>query len=352
MAPGHKSKVIEMKVAVTGAAGFVGRNLVEQLVRRGDTVVAIDRQRPAATPDIAAVEWVGADILDPASLTTAFDGVDVVYHLVAVITLRHNDENAWRINTEGVRNVAEAALDAGVRRMVHCSSIHSFDQYLCGGQISETSVRSADRALPVYDRSKWSGEQELHRVIARGLDAVICNPTAVYGPADHAPYSRINGMLRDSARGRVPALITGGFDLVDVRDVAAGLILAGEHGVCGENYLLTGEMVEMFDAFRMVAREAGRRGPALAFPMRWVEAILPVAEPVCKLFGSDLVSKAALGSLGAQPYVDGTKARRELGYAPRPVATTMRDYADFLVGAGQLERRRPITLPRRAKAFA
>ncbi|HEY9311781.1 NAD-dependent epimerase/dehydratase family protein [Williamsia sp.] len=341
-----------MRVAVTGAAGFVGRNLVEQLVGRGDTVVAIDRHRPAASSDSAAVEWISADILDPAALTTAFHGVDVVYHLVAVITLRHSDENAWRINTEGVRNVAEAALDAGVRRMVHCSSIHSFDQYLCGGQINEMSGRSVDSALPVYDRSKWAGEQELHRVIARGLDAVICNPTGVYGPIDQAPLSRINGILRDSARGRVPALITGGFDLVDVRDVAAGLILAAEHGVCGENYLLTGEMVEMIEAFRLIAREAGRRGPAFAFPMSWVQGILPVAEPICKLFGSDVLSKAALGALASQPEVDGTKARTELGYAPRPIATTMRDYAQFLVDTGQLERRRPVTLPRRAKAFA
>lgn len=327
-----------MKVAVTGAAGFVGRNLVDQLVARGDTVVAIDRQKPSAS-NTDSVSWVAADILDPAALESAFDGVDVVYHLVAVITLRHTDENAWRINTEGVRNVAEAALAAGVRRMVHCSSIHSFDQYECGGSIDELSGRSVSTALPVYDRSKWAGEQELQRVIARGLDAVICNPTAVYGPVDHAPYSRINGMLRDSARGRVPALITGGFDLIDVRDVAAGLILAAEHGKTGENYLLTGEMTEMFEAFKMVAREAGRRGPVVAFPMRWVQAILPVAEPLCKLFKSDLVSKAALGALEAQPVVDGTKARRDLGFAPRPTTETMRDYVEFLVGAGQLQRR-------------
>ncbi|WP_207842447.1 NAD-dependent epimerase/dehydratase family protein [Williamsia soli] len=335
-----------MKVAVTGAAGFVGRNLVDQLVARGDTVVAIDRQHPS-TASKPAVTWVAADILDPAALASAFDGVDVVYHLVAVITLRHTDENAWRINTEGVRNVAEAALTAGVRRMVHCSSIHSFDQYECGGTIDELSGRSDSTTLPVYDRSKWAGEQELQKVIAKGLDGVICNPTAVYGPVDHAPYSRINGMLRDSARGRVPALITGGFDLVDVRDVAAGLILAAEHGKTGENYLLTGEMTEMIEAFRMVAREAGRRGPAVAFPMRWVQAILPVAEPICKIFKSDLVSKAALGALEAQPVVDGTKARRDLGFAPRPTTETMRDYVDFLVGAGQLQRRGAASAPRR-----
>lgn len=342
-----------MKVAVTGAAGFVGRNLVDQLVARGDTVVAIDRQRPLGSSNVDSVSWVAADILDPGALTSAFEGVDVVYHLVAVITLRHTDDNAWRINTQGVRTVAEAALTAGVRRMVHCSSIHSFDQYGCGGTIDEGSARSESTALPVYDRSKWAGEQELQKVIARGLDAVICNPTAVYGPTDHIPYSRINGMLRDSARGRVPALITGGFDLVDVRDVAAGLILASEHGKSGENYLLTGEMTEMIEAFRMVAREAGRRGPAVAFPMRWVQAVLPVAEPICKFFNSDLVSKAALGALEAQPVVDGTKARTDLGYSPRPTTETMHDYVDFLVGSGRLRRRRVPSLPRRGvKALA
>jgi dihydroflavonol-4-reductase len=221
--------------------------------------------------------------------------------------------------------------------MVHCSSIHSYDQYTCGGAIDETTRRSDNAELPVYDRSKWAGEQELRKVIDRGLDAVICNPTAVIGPIDHAPFSRINGMLLDSARGRVPALVTGGFDLVDVRDVAAGLIAAAENGRTGENYLLTGQMVSMLEAFQMVAREAGRRGPAFAFPMSMVKAILPIAEPICRLFGSDLMSKAALGSLEASPVVDGTKARTEIGYSPRPVGETMRDFVAFMVASGHLK---------------
>lgn len=326
-----------MKAAVTGAAGFVGRNLVDRLVADGHSVVAIDRHHPVDVADHGAVSWVSGDILDPESITEALTGVDVVFHLVAVITLRHTDDNAWRINTEGVRNVAEAALAVGARRMVHCSSIHSFDQYTCGGVIDETSSRSDNAELPVYDRSKWAGEQELRKVIDRGLDGVICNPTAVIGPVDHTPFSRINGMLLDSARGRVPALVTGGFDLIDVRDVAAGLIAAAEHGRTGENYLLTGQMVTMLEAFQMVAREAGRRGPAFAFPMSMVKAILPVAEPICRLFKSDLMSKAALGSLEASPVVDGTKARTELGHSPRPVAETMRDFVTFMVAEGQLK---------------
>src|SRR5690606_26510067 len=136
-------------------------------------------------PSPANITWVNADILDPAAMRTALDGAEVVYHLVAVITLADKNDLAWRVNTEGVRVVAEAAHAVGARRFVHASSIHAFDQYSCGGTIDETTVRSVNPDLPVYDRSKWAGEIELRTVIESGLDAVICNPTGVFGPADH-----------------------------------------------------------------------------------------------------------------------------------------------------------------------
>lgn len=325
-----------MKVAVTGAAGFVGTNLLNLLVEQGHQVTAIDRVRSEYAPT-EGVTWVEGNVLDPTSMEQALEGAEVVYHLVAMITLKQNDDLAWRLNTEGVRITAEAALKVGVRRFVHCSSIHSFDQYNCGGYIDETTSRSVDPSLPVYDRSKWAGEIELRKVIDAGLDAVICNPTGVYGPVDHGP-SRINGMLRDSARGRVPAVIEGGFDFVDVRDVVAGLTAAAEKGRTGENYLLTGQMLSMLEAFRIAARVAGRRGPLYAFPMKLIEAILPVAEPIASAFGSDIVSRAAMGSLIASPVVSGDKARAEIGYTSRPATETIRDLVSFFVESGQLSR--------------
>jgi dihydroflavonol-4-reductase len=326
-----------MKVAVTGAAGFVGTNLVNLLVEQGNEVVAIDRAQPE-TETRAQVTWLNANILEEQQLEAAFQGVDVVYHLVAMITLAHQDELAWRINTEGVRNVAEAALAAGVRRMVHCSSIHSFDQYACGGNINEETARSVGADLPVYDRSKFAGEQELRAVIEKGLDAVICNPTAVYGPVDKAPLSRINGILRDAARGRVPAFVEGGFDFVDVRDVAAGLVLAGEKGRTGENYLLTGQFLPMVQVCRMAARLNGRRGPLFSVPLKAVSAIVPIAEPICKVFKSDVITRASIGALESSPHVDGNKARSELGYTPRDTDTTIRDLIAHFVTSGQLQR--------------
>lgn len=323
-----------MKVAVTGAAGFIGSNLVDLLVEQGHEVVAIDRFHAEHWPT-HGVTFVKGDVLNPASMEAALEGVEIVYHMVAMITLKQQDEVAWNLNTTGVRVVAEAALKTGVRRMVHCSSIHSYDQYSCGGYLNEASERSESLEIPVYDRSKWAGEQELQKVIAKGLDAVICNPTGVYGPSDWGQLSRLNAMLRDSARGRVPAVITGGFDLVDVRDVVIGLTLAAEKGRTGENYLLTGHMLNMKWAFNMAAKITGRRGPIVAFPISWITAILPVAEPIGAKFGSDVISKAAMGALIAQPEVDGSKASSELGYQPRRASVTIQDLITFLISTRQ-----------------
>jgi dihydroflavonol-4-reductase len=318
-----------MKVAVTGAAGYLGTNLIPLLVERGHEVVAIDRAAPTTADP--AVTWVEGDVLDPASMRAALAGTEVVYHLVALITLAERNDLAWRVNTEGVRVTAEAALESGVRRFVHTSSIHAFDQYRAGGHIDETSGRSDDPGLPVYDRSKWSGELALRPVIERGLDAVIVNPTGVYGPVDFPDrLSRLNAIAAQAMRGRIPVMIGGGFDLVDVRDVAHGLILAGDKGRTGENYLLGGEMTTMIDFCRIAAARTGAKGPRFAIPAKVLGAMLPVLAPIGRLFGSDSLSKAALGAVISAPVVDHGKAERELGYRPRPITETVNDLVDFL----------------------
>ncbi|MFE7800248.1 NAD-dependent epimerase/dehydratase family protein [Nocardia sp. NPDC057440] len=325
-----------MKVAVTGAAGYLGTNLLSLLVGRGHEVVAIDRVVPEGPAD-PGVTWMSGNVLDPDSMRTVLAGAEIVYHLVAVITLAEKNDLAWKVNTEGVRVVAEAALDLGVRRMVHASSIHAFDQYSCGGRIDESSPRSTTDGLPVYDRSKWAGEVELRKVIDKGLDAVICNPTGVFGPVDHStPLSRINRTLKDAARGRVPAMIGGGFDLVDVRDVAQGLVLASERGRTGENYLLGGSMISMLDLCRLAARHGGKKGPKFTIPPRLVGGLIPVLEPIGKMLGTDIMSRAALGALLSAPVVDHDKATREIDYQPRPIDETVRDLVTFFADPTQL----------------
>ena len=321
-----------MTVAVTGASGFLGANLVALLAQRGEPVRALDVVAPKHLP--AGVEFRKTDVLDRASVRANLVGVDTVYHLVAKITLSERDEIAWRLNTEGARNAAEAALDAGVRRYVHCSSIHAFDQLRCKN-IDETSPRSEDPAIPVYDRSKWEGERQVQEVVKAGLDAVICNPTGVFGPVDYG-MSRVNGLIRSSARGRLPVMIAGRFDLVDVRDVAAGLIAAADHGRTGENYLLTGEFCDLIEVFRSAARANRRRGPRVVVPLTMVGRAMPVAERIGKRLGSDVISAGALAAVTACPEVDGSKAAEELGYRSRPTAETVADLVEFFRASGRL----------------
>jgi dihydroflavonol-4-reductase len=324
-----------MRVAVTGAGGFLGVNLVRLLAEGGHEVVAIDRAR-SELPVEGSVTWRDADVLDEAATVAALDGAELVFHLVAVISLKQEDPLAWRVNTEGVATVARAALAVGARRMVNCGSLASY-HYERHGTVTETSPRATDPTLPVYHRSKYAGEVELLKVVDRGLDALTCNPTGIYGPVDHpSRLSRMNASLYDAARGRAPVAVAGAFDMVDVRDVAHGFVLAAEKGRTGENYLLPGRRDRLDRVHRLAAEAAGRRGPLITLPVRLLEIVQPFADPIAQWFGSDQFAAAALENLTLSPRVDGTKAATELGYVPRPVEQTIGDLVAFFRDQGML----------------
>jgi dihydroflavonol-4-reductase len=318
-----------MRVAITGAAGFLGTNLVRLLAGDGHEVVAIDRVPVAEPRTSGRVRWLAADVLDPQAMERALDDVEVVFHLVAVISLKQEDPVAWRVNTEGVRTVARAALRVGVRRMVNCGSLASF-HYEKHGTVTEESPRATDPRLPVYHRSKYAGEVALAEVVGAGLDAVTCNPTGIFGPADHPTHlSRMNASLLDAARGRAPVAVAGAFDMVDVRDVAHGFVLAAEKGRTGHNYLLPGQHGRLDEVTALAARLAGRRGPLVSLPVGLLEAVQPFVDPIAQRFGSDQFAAAALENLTMSPRVDGSKAAAELGYVPRPTEQTVRDLVGF-----------------------
>ncbi|HEX4895924.1 MAG TPA: NAD-dependent epimerase/dehydratase family protein [Solimonas sp.] len=332
-----------MQLAITGGSGYVGTNLVRLLLQQGHQVRVIDRSPPRDLGR-AGLSYVEANILDPQQVAEALKGVEILFHLVAKITLAEEDPVAWTLNVDGVRVVAEAALASGVRRMVHCSSIHAFDQYRCGGHITLDSARSTARDIPVYDRSKWAGEQELQKVIAKGLDAVICNPTGVYGPVDYT-HSRVNDTLLQSGLGKLPAITEGGFDFVDVRDVAKGLALAAEKGRTGANYILGGHYLSMMEITRLAAQAVGRPGPRRALPLWLLRLLLPLIGPLSARSGREPMTKASIAAIAASPHVDLSATQRDLGYAPRPAAESTRDLMAFYIGTGKLAPEPGVSLP-------
>ena len=326
-----------MRIAVTGASGHLGINLVRALVAGGGRVRALAHRNNTGLEGLD-IELADGDVMDTDSLVRAFQGVDCVYHLAAHISLLVNDHAACSsINIDGTRNVVRACRQAGVKRLVHFSSIHAFCQEPFGVPIDESRPFVDLRKAPAYDRSKAAGEQIVRQAIAGGLDAIIINPTAVIGPYDYRP-SHTGQAIIQMATGRLPVLIDGGFDWVDARDVAAGAIRAAETAPAGSRYLLSGHWLSLRDLAVMVAAQSGVRPPAFTCPLALAHFCAPLVTTYAHIIGQrPIYTTAALKAVISNRDTRHDKAAAELGYAPRPLADTVRDTVDWFKAGGYLE---------------
>lgn len=314
-----------MTTVVTGASGHVGANLVRMLLERGEHVRAMVLHDTRGI-DGVDVELVRGDVRDSVSLRRAFEGAKSVFHCAAQISIVGDlDGRVHETNVVGAGNVAEAALAAGVTRLVHFSSVHAFDLTYLDGPIDEHAPRARPGRSGAYDCSKWAGEQRVRDVVERGLDAVIVNPTGVIGPGDYK-VSRMGLVFRQLQRRTLPALVSGGFDFVDVRDVCQGAIAARERGRTGENYLLAGQWAAVGDLARVAARVTGAPPPWLTAPM-WLARIgAPAMTGFAKLTKSEpLYTSESLAALRANREIRTTKAETELGYSKRTLEQSVRD---------------------------
>ena len=313
-----------MRIAITGASGLLGNNLAAALLDEGHTVVAADRVRSTALDDLD-VEFIEIDVLDYDSLHDAFEGADAVFHLAAIISLTGDPKGiVARVNVEGPRNSARAALDAGVQRFVHCSSVHAYDLHTCGPSLDETGPRTVKVHAPAYDRTKFAGEQQVQAVIADGLDAVIVNPTGVFGPRDFTP-SRIGETIQQLRSGKIPVTVSGGFDFVDVRDAVLGMIGAFHQGRTGENYLLSGTRVSIRELRQLVSSVDGSKRPTFDIPIGLVRSLAPIVELLTPKGEVPLFTRDSLHALQYSPTVSHYKAATEFGYAARPIHVSVAD---------------------------
>jgi len=327
-----------MTTVVTGATGHVGANLIRSLLAQGRSVRALVHVDRRAVEGLN-VELVEGNVCDLDSLCRAFQGAEVVYHLTARISLLMNEwPRCQQINVGGVRNVVEACLRCGVKRLVHFSSIHAFAQEPKNIPLDETRHLVDSSRCPPYDRSKAAGEREVRKGIERGLDAVIVNPTGIIGPYDFKP-SHSGEVLLSLARHKIPALVNAGFDWVDVRDVVEGAMRAEKLAPTGERYLLSGHWASIGDLARMVEEAGGAAAPRLVFPL-WLASVGAPFTTISALMSGKrpLFTQVTLMALKGNKNISHEKATRELGYQPRPLRETIVDTLNWFEANGQLIR--------------
>ncbi|MBM3290058.1 MAG: NAD-dependent epimerase/dehydratase family protein [Candidatus Hydrogenedentes bacterium] len=313
------------RAVITGPSGHLGANLVRHVIARDYDVTALVL-RDTRGVDGLPCKQVRGSVLDPASLRAAFRGAEIVFHLAAVITLKRDRSGlAWRTNVEGTRNVVEACAACGVRRLVHCSSIHAFSAYPLDATVTELRPLAEGTGLPEYDRSKVAAEKEALKAIDLGIDLVIANPTAIVGPNDFKP-SAMGRMLIELKQSRMPALVHGGFNWVDARDVSIGMETAARIGRNGESFLLAGHHRPLMELARMACEISGTRPPRFAVPVWLARAGLPFSALASALTGKPAkFTSESLRAITHHQDVSHEKATRELGYAPRPLEETLAD---------------------------
>lgn len=328
-------------VLVTGAAGHLGGNLVRALLSRGYQVRVLVHRDVRAVEGLD-VEVVRGDVRDLPSLRVACQGIDRVYHTAGYVSIQEDD---WpllqEINVLGVRNVVQACLESGVKRLVHVSSIHALDTDLSQDWVDESCPLVSSAGRSQYRHSKAAGEREVQGGIAQGLDAVIVRPTAILGPFDYR-LSHQGQMIRLLAQGKVPALVNGGFDWVDARDVAEAMIQAGAVANPSSQYNLSGRWASAKEVAQMVSSFAGIRAPRLTCPMSLAYFVVPLYTMLSRLVGArPLFTAVALDALNGSRQVSHERAARELGYHPRPLHKTIEDSLHWYIENGLLSTAQP-----------
>jgi dihydroflavonol-4-reductase len=310
-------------VLITGASGFVGAAVARCLIRAGHSVRALLRPTsPRGNVADLPIEIAEGDLRDAPSLQRAMQNVRYVFHVAADYRLWARDpDDIVRTNVEGTRAVMQAALRAGVERIVHTSSVATLKPLPDGRPSDETHPLEPEAAVGAYKYSKVLAERAVAAMVEREkLPAVIVNPSTPIGPGDIRP-TPTGRLIVEAAAGRMPAYIETGLNFVHVDDVAAGQLAALRRGRIGERYILGGQNVLLRDMLTEIARQVGRRPPKLRLPRRLMFPLGYGAEAVAHITGREpFLTTTGLRLAKDHMFFSSAKAERELDYRARPYA--------------------------------
>lgn len=318
-------------ILVTGATGHIGNVLVKKLTSSRIAVRVLilpeDDLKSLAGLD---VEIVRGDITDFDSILPLFEDVDIVFHLAGIISIMSGqDELLYRVNVMGTQNVVEACLKNSVDRLIYTSSVHALREPPHGTPIDETCFYHPEYSRGGYDRTKAQASLEVLEGVKKGLDAVIVCPSGIIGPCDYN-ISQMGQLILNYMNGDMKAYTDGAYDFVDVRDVAQGLILACRRGETGESYILSGEKITVQELMCTLEGITGVKRPWLKVPHWMANAVGKLtpfyyrnskSKPLFTSYSTDvLVSNCNISNF---------KARKDLGYDPRPIKESLKDSVEW-----------------------
>ncbi|MGI9421002.1 MAG: hopanoid-associated sugar epimerase [Geminicoccaceae bacterium] len=319
-----------MTVLVTGGTGFVGSAVIRTLLDRGEGVRAMARTNSdPSLLDGLKVERVAGDLDDPESLRHVVSGCSALFHVAADYRLWVRDPAViYRTNVDGTKSLMRAAAAADVSRIVYTSSVATLGLNSDATPADEETPSTIDDMIGHYKRSKYLAEQAVSTMIREeGLPAVIVNPSAPIGPRDIKP-TPTGRLVLDLARGRLPAYVDTGLNVVHVEDVAAGHLLAFDRGKFGERYILGGENLHLGEIGDAIAGIAGVKAPKVRLPIAPLVPIAHAAEAFWRLTGrtgEPSITVDGLRMAKKLMFFSSAKAQRDLGYSPRPASDAFRD---------------------------
>lgn len=333
---------MERTYIVTGSAGHLGGAIMRALRERGKTARGL--LSPSGNPRVAGagICYINGDVCRPETLEPLFQGSGefVVIHAAGVVSIAEKPPAALRrVNVEGTRNLLNLSEARKAAKFVYVSSVHAIPEAPRGSVIRETDGFSPDLVRGGYAKAKAEASQLVLDAAAHGLDAVVVHPSGILGPYDTGK-NHINQLVRDYMDGKIPVGVRGGYDFVDVRDVAAGCLAAAEKGRRGECYILSGHYATIEKLLRMVSGCCGaKRVPTL--PVWAAGAAAPFFEVSALARGErPLYTRYSLYTLGSNSNFSHEKATRELDYVPRSLERTVRDMTRWLMDNRCLEAQR------------
>lgn len=325
-----------MKIAITGASGHVGINVVHRLIADNHEVRALVYSNAKALENLE-IERVKGGVNDPEALDKLCKGQEVVIHGAAKIGVgKHLHKGVWEVNVEGTQKVIEACIKAGVRRLIHFSSVHAYNQHPLDQTLDTSRDLITDNGI-LYDQSKAESQRLAMAANSPDLEVIVVNPSGVIGPLDYGS-SLMGGVLKMLFSGSLPVLTSGGFDFVDVRDVADSVVNALSQGTPGEAYILGNRYYSIVEISKTVGKVLNISTPTLALPI-WLSYVgLPFVWAWSKVTGKpQLYNMEYLDILkGGNPQIVNQKAKEELGLNPRSLEETILDTWHWYIENGDL----------------